>query len=81
LPSRPATSRRFIPLWPHKRYAEHELARGPWHDVAPIGIHVDDVLEQVVPDAAENGVLFAIFPAEDGQFVVARSRARAGPAR
>ena len=62
---------RLMPFWPHKRYTEHDLASGRWRGVAPIGIHVDDVLEQVVPDAAEDGVLFAIFPGKDGQFVVA----------
>ena len=62
---------RFIPLWPHKRYVENDLARGPWHDVAPIGVHMDDVLDQIIPEAAEEGVLFAVFPGEDGQFVVA----------
>jgi hypothetical protein len=62
---------RIVPLWTHKQDAEASAA-GPWSDRVAIGIHVLDVLEALVPDARETGLLFAVARVSgQGQWVVA----------
>jgi hypothetical protein len=56
---------RAVPVWPHKRYAEACRA-GAWVARQPMGVHVEDFLEQVVPGAEEDGLEFAVFPVADG---------------
>ena len=62
---------RIIPLWARK--SDAEAARyGPWSEDAPLGIHVMDILEGLVPEAQESGLLFSVTRvAGKGQWVVA----------
>ena len=57
---------RVMPFWPHKRFAE-ACRRGAWSGYAPMGVHVEDVLDALLPDAREQAVLVSVFPVPDGR--------------
>jgi Protein of unknown function (DUF2750) len=55
---------RVVPLWPHKRYAE-ACRVAAWAEREPIGVHIDDFLEQVIAGAEADGLEFAVFLVAD----------------
>ncbi|HEV2845142.1 MAG TPA: DUF2750 domain-containing protein [Thermoanaerobaculia bacterium] len=53
-----------LPLWPHAELAK-ACARGPWEDAAPAPISLDELLDDLLPLLAEDGLRVAVFPSPD----------------
>jgi Protein of unknown function (DUF2750) len=53
-----------LPLWPHSAFAE-ACARGAWESAAPEAIPIGELLEDLLPLLAEDGLGAAVFPAPD----------------
>lgn len=51
-----------LPLWPHAALAE-ACARGPWEGAAPEAIPLRELLDDLLPLLAEDGIAVAVFPA------------------
>lgn len=50
-----------LPLWPHAVFAE-ACAQGAWEGAAPEPLPIDDLLEDLLPLLAEDGLRVAVFP-------------------
>lgn len=53
-----------LPLWPHAAFAT-ACARGPWEGAEPAPVSLDDLLEDLLPLLAEDGLRMAVFPSPD----------------
>ena len=55
-----------FPLWPHPDFAQ-ACARGPWQDAAPEAVPLAELLDDLLPLLAEDGLRVAAFPVPDGE--------------
>ena len=62
---------RVFPLWPAREYAEL-LRAGQWAEYEPREIPLADLLDELVPKLAEQGVLAGVFPTATGKGVTPR---------
>ncbi|HEX9944867.1 MAG TPA: DUF2750 domain-containing protein [Thermoanaerobaculia bacterium] len=53
-----------LPLWPHSAFAA-ACAHGPWQGTLPEAVSLDDLLDDLLPILAEDGLRVAVFPAPD----------------
>ena len=53
-----------LPLWPHPELAR-ACARGNWEGAEPAALSVDDLLDDLLPLLAEDGLRTALFPTPD----------------
>jgi hypothetical protein len=53
-----------LPLWPHPAFAE-ACARGAWDGALPQRIPLDDLLVDLLPLLAGDGLRVAVFPTPD----------------
>jgi len=58
-----------LPLWPHSTFAE-ACARGDWAGSMAEALPVTELLEDLLPLLAEDGLGVAVFPSPDDQGVV-----------
>ena len=53
-----------LPLWPHAAFAA-TCARGPWEGAVPGAVAIDDLLLDLLPLLADDGLRVAVFPTPD----------------
>jgi hypothetical protein len=53
-----------LPLWPHSDFAK-ACARGPWEGALPAPISLDELVDDLLPVLAEDGLCVAVFPTPD----------------
>jgi hypothetical protein len=53
-----------LPLWPHATLAA-ACAVGPWEGALPEPVTLDEMLEDLLPLLAEDGLRVAVFPSPD----------------
>lgn len=58
-----------LPLWPHAAFAE-ACARGAWEGAAPEAIPLRELLDDLLPLLAEDGLAVAVFPAPEEAGIV-----------
>jgi hypothetical protein len=63
------TGSALLPVWPASEYAA-ACALDQWDGYAPKAIPLDELLEVVIPELAENGGALAIFYTPEGRGVV-----------
>jgi hypothetical protein len=61
--------RDVFPLWPHPAFAE-ACARGSWEGTSPEAVPLDELLDDLLPLLAEDGIRVAIFPSPEGEGVL-----------
>jgi hypothetical protein len=61
-------NKKFFPLWPHDRYAEH-FKKTDWNSYAPKAIELGVFLERWIPGMRSDGLEPAIFPVGAGNSV------------
>src|SRR5262245_53076158 len=57
------SGRKYIPVWPHKRYAE-AFIRGHWQDAKATMIELDAWMQRWLPGMQRDGLQVAVFPVE-----------------
>ena len=58
-----------LPLWPHFAFAE-ACARGAWEGAAPEAMSLGELLEDLLPLLAADGLAVAVFPVPEDAGVV-----------
>ena len=58
--------RRYLPVWPHARYAE-TAATGEWAGTKPGAVEIHEWVDEMLPGIAEKDGMIAAFPTEGDQ--------------
>jgi Protein of unknown function (DUF2750) len=58
-----------LPLWPHATFAA-ACARGAWEGAVPEAVPLGELLEDLLPLLAEDGLAVAVFPAPEEAGIV-----------
>lgn len=61
--------RDVLPLWPHPGFAE-ACAYGSWEGTSPAAVPLDELLDDLLPLLAEDGIRVAVFPSPRGEGIL-----------
>jgi hypothetical protein len=64
--------RDVLPLWPHPGFAE-ACAHGAWEGTTPSSIALEELLDDLLPLLAQDGIRVAVFPTPQGEGVLVTS--------